>query len=337
MIKKLRNILIVLSIICNTYTYSQDPHFTQFYAAPLYLSPSLAGGTAGTRAIINFRDQWTAIPGSFVTYSLSLDHFFPRFSSGIGFFVFRDQAGSGQLGTTNIALQYSYNARINKKWSIRPGLQLYYSQRSIDFSKLVFNDQMQLGVPTAPSSTEVPPDNKVGYMDFAFSIVTFSSNSWFGITIDHMNTPNQSLIDGTSKVPTKFIFFGGYKFMLDGKSGSFTEESINVVSNYRAQGKFDQIDMGLYWTKMQIIVGLWYRGIPGVKSYKSGYQNNDMIAILAGYEYKDIKFAYSYDFTISRLIARSAGSHEISIIYEFNQNQKVRRRHRIVVVPCPKF
>jgi type IX secretion system PorP/SprF family membrane protein len=335
--KEMRNILIVLSIIISINTYSQDPHFTQFYAAPLYLSPALAGGTAGTRAIINFRDQWPAIPGSFITYSLSLDHYFPKYNSGIGFFVFRDQAGSGQLGTTNIALQYAYNARINRKWSIRPGLQLYYSQRSIDFSKLIFNDQMQLGHQTSAASTEIPPDKSVGYMDFAFSMVTFSSKSWFGFTVDHINTPNQSLLDGNSKVPTKFIFFGGYKHVVDGKSGSFTEESINFVYNYRAQGKFDQIDLGVYWMKMQIIVGIWYRGIEGLKSYKSGYHNNDMIALLAGYQYKDMKFAYSYDFTISRLIGRTAGSHEISLIYEFNQDQKVRRRHKIVVVPCPKF
>ena len=337
MIRKLRNILVVISILISSSLYSQDPHFTQFYAAPLYLSPSLAGGTAGTRAIINFRDQWPSIPGSFITYSLSLDHFFPKYNSGVGFFVFRDQAGSGSLATTNIALQYAYNVRVYKKWNIRPGIQFYYSQRSIDFSKLVFNDQMQLGIPTSGASTEIPPDAKVGFLDFAFSTVAFSNKQWFGFTLDHINKPNQSLNGGESIVPIKFVFFGGYKFMVEGRPGSFTEESFNLAYNYRAQGKFDQIDIGVYWMKMQFIVGLWYRGIEGLKSYHSGYHNNDMMAVLAGYQYKDIKVAYSYDFTISRLSGNTAGSHEISLIYEFNQNQKVRRKRSKIIIPCPKF
>jgi type IX secretion system PorP/SprF family membrane protein len=334
---KMKYILIVLSVIISNITYSQDAHFTQFYAAPLYLAPSFAGGTAGTRAIINFRDQWPAIPGSFITYSMSLDNYFPRYNSGVGFFVFRDQAGSGQLATTNIALQYAYNAKVYKKWSIRPGIQFYYSQRSIDFSKLVFNDQMRLGQQTSSASIEIPTDKHIGYLDFAFSMLAFSNTQWFGFTLDHINKPNQSLISGESFVPLKFTFFGGYKFMIEGRVASFTEESLNLAYNYRAQGKFDQIDIGVYWMKMQIIVGLWYRGIEGIKSYKSGYHNNDMMAVLAGYQFKDIKIAYSYDFTISRLVARTAGSHEISVIYEFNQNQKVKRKRRTVIIPCPKF
>ena len=40
---------------------AQDAHFSQFYANPLYLSPSLAGATDGARIILNYRNQWPAI------------------------------------------------------------------------------------------------------------------------------------------------------------------------------------------------------------------------------------------------------------------------------------
>ncbi len=328
-------IIIILSININ---YAQDPHFTQFYAAPLYLSPSLAGTTAGGRAIINFRDQWTAIPGAFVTYSIGLDHYLPRFNSGLGFYIMRDQAGSGKLATTNVAFQYTYNILLFKKWSIRPGIQFYHSQRSIQFSELIFNDQITHNG-TNSTSIETPSDPDIGYFDFAFSTVAYSLKQWFGFTIDHIARPNQSLTNTVSNIPVRFIMFGGYKFMVSGRMGGYTEESVNLAWNYRAQGKFDQFDIGAYWTKYQFMVGLWYRGLPGLKAYKPGYFNDDMLAVLGGYEFKamNLKIAYSYDFTISKLVAKTGGAHEISIQYLFNQNLKVRKKRRFVIIPCPKF
>jgi len=331
-------ITILFLIIFVRVSFAQDAHFTQFYAAPIYLSPSFAGSTAGDRIVVNFRDQWPSIPGAFVTYSISADHYFPRMNSGMGISIFRDQAGSGHLATTNFAYQYTYNISLFRKWNIRPGVQFYYTQRSIDFSALVFNDQLTQSGQTS-STIEIPSQNKVGYFDFALSALAYSSTQWYGFTIDHLATPNQSLKNTISKVPIRFIFFGGYKIMLQGKLGSYAEESINIAYNYRAQGKFDQIDIGAYWTKYQFVVGLWYRGIPGFKKYAPGHQNHDMIAVLGGYEFKSLglKLAYSYDFTLSKLVGKTAGSHEISIILLFNQNRKIRRRHRTVIVPCPKF
>lgn len=329
---------ILLLIIIAKPSVSQDAHFTQFYASPLYLSPSFAGSTAGDRVVLNFRDQWPAIPGSFITYSISADHYFPRMNSGMGIYIFRDQAGSGNLATTSFAYQYTYNIQLFKKWNIRPGVQFYYTQRSIDFSNLVFNDQLSQTGHTS-STIEIPTQNKVGYFDFALSALAYSNIQWYGFTLDHISTPNQSLKNSISEVPLRFIFFGGYKIMLQGKPGSYSEESVNIAYNYRAQGKFDQIDIGAYWTKYQFVVGLWYRGIPGIKKYAPGYHNNDMMAILAGYEFKalGLKLAYSYDFTLSKLVGKTGGSHEISLILLFNQNRKIRKRHRAVIVPCPKF
>lgn len=47
-----------------------------------------------------------------------------------------------------------------------------------------------------------------------------------------------------------------------------------------------------------------------------------------------LRFVYSYDITISKLTMRSAGAHEISLIYEWPKQAK-KRKHKIV--PCPKF
>ena len=73
---------------------------------------------------------------------------------------------------------------------------------------------------------------------------------------------------------------------------------------------------------MPLIVGFWYRGIPLFKAYEKGYQNNDAIAVLVGYQTEDFKVGLSYDLTISRIALNTGGAFEISIIYEFNSLER---------------
>ena len=326
---------IVLMLIGIVQGFSQDPQFTQFYANPLYLSPSFSGTTDGTRAVINFRDQWPAIPGAFITYSASLDHYFPRQNSGVGLQVVRDQAGSGQLALTTIAASYSYKMKFSRKWTILPGMNLSYNVRSIDFYKLRFNDQMHIDG-NSSTSIETPSLEKVQYPDATISLLAYDRFYWGGFSVEHLFNPNQSLIDGISKVPVKLRIYGGRKFVLSNYK-RWNEESIKVAFSYKAQGKYDQLDLGAYWNKGPFIFGLWYRGLPLVKKYERGHFNHDAFVVLVGYKYKTLTAGYSYDVTISRIFANTNGSHEISIIYEFNQDQKVRRKRKAVIVPCPKF
>ncbi len=315
---------------------AQDPHFSQFFVNSLYLSPSFAGSTRGSRLITDVRDQWPGIPGSFFTTTLSFDHFIPNLNSGVGLLLMKDVAGTGRLGSLQMGVQYTYQFRVFKNYQVRPGIHFYRSNRNIQFDRLVFNDQLTLtGV--SGGTVEVPPLKQVGYVDFASSVMIYNSTEWLGFTWDHMLEPNQSILDGYSKIKTKYSLFAGKKFFINGKTSEFNEESINAWFHYRAQGKYDQVDIGAYWIRMPLILGLWYRGIPVLKSYKKGYQNNDAIIMQVGYVWKEFKFGYSYDITISRLIANTFGSHEITIVYEFNQNQRMNKKTRKVIIPCPKY
>ncbi len=328
-------IVILLMLILGRAVFAQDAQFSQFYANPLYLSPSFSGSTDGTRAVLNFRDQWPGIPGAFVSYSASVDHYFARQNSGVGLMVFRDQAGSGQLALTSVIASYAYKMRFNRKWTVLPGLNLSYNVRSLDFYKLRFPDQMHIDGNTSVSK-EMPSLEKVNYPDATFSVLVYNYFYWGGIAIEHLFTPNQSLINGVSRVPIKVRLYGGRKFVYSNVN-RWNEESIKLAFSYKAQGKYDQLDLGAYWSKGSFVVGLWYRGIPLFKSYERGHFNHDAFVILAGYKYKTLSFGYSYDITISRIFANTKGSHEVSLIYEFNQDQRIRRRRRSKMVSCPKF
>ena len=107
------------------------------------------------------------------------------------------------------------------------------------------------------------------------------------------------------------------------------DETISMAFLFKSQEQNKQLDLGLYWYKYPLILGLWYRGIPPYNS-----DRGDAIALLVGFKTKYVHIGYSYDFTVSKLINSTNGSHEISLIYEFKVTPRKRKPHAI---PCPEF
>lgn len=314
----------------------QDMQFTQFNAAPLYLNPAFTGNTMEHRFATNYRNQWTAIPGHYVNYTFAYDYNMAEFNSGLGLLFAREQAGTGNLGNTEVGLLYSYHFQLDKKIFVQPGIKFNYINRGVDFSKLVFNDQLARGG-NGPTSDNIEIDN-VTYVDITAGLLVYGTKYWVGISFNHINEPNQSLTNDESPLYLKFSAHGGYKFELSsGGRKSLNLSYFNVAAHYKAQQKYDQLDIGLYYTREPFTYGIWYRGLPGIKSYE-GILNNDAFAIILGYKVVDynLSIGYSYDITISRLAANSAGSHEISLIYEIASKKKKRRGKRFFV-PCAKF
>jgi type IX secretion system PorP/SprF family membrane protein len=326
-----RYIGVALLLMSSFGVQGQSPQFSQFYAAPLYMAPSFAGATDGSRIVMNYRNQWPEIPGAFVTYAFSFDHYFHNYRSGLGMLLFRDQAGTGRLATTHGGLVYSYNFQANHNWTIRPGMQFLYAQRTIDFHRNTFGDQISLDG-TLPHTLTPNPIERIGYFDATSSVIAYSSNIWAGLAVDHLMRPNQSMTQQESRLPMKFSIFGGYRYYFGGSYSQQVRESISVTTMYRNQGHFNQLDVGAYWSRHPISLGLLYRGIPFFNNQVHGIFNNDALIMMGGISTQNMRIAYSYDFTISRLITSTGGAHEISLIYHFNQGAPTKKQGTI---PCP--
>lgn len=330
MLKRIKYILF-LSFILFIDGYSQDPTFSQFYANPLYLSPSFAGATQEYRLGLNFRDQWPAIPGVFQTYSISFDKAMPNFNSGIGVLATYDVAGSGDLSTTNIGLLYSYDFQINREWHIRPGVNFKFYYLGLDIYKLIFNSQIT-GSGTTPA-VYPPPFQSVADVDFAASALVYNDRIWGGFTLDHLLVPKTSFYGNEGgNVPVKFNLYGGLQVLRKTRLRVKLQEVLSVAMNFQWQDKFVQTDMGLYYYKDPLIFGLWYRGIPLLTT-----QAGDAIIGLVGIKTNQLHIGYSYDFTISNLIGSTGGAHEISLIYEFTSFSIGGTRKKIRAIPCPEF
>lgn len=318
--------IVLFCMLCWSNVVGQDPQFSQFYSNPLYLAPSFAGATGGSRLCANFRDQWIALPATFMTYSVSYDHYFAPFNSGIGFLAYRDVAGAGELGTFSLGAQYSYNIKITPTVFIRPGLHFSYRETGLAFDKLTFIDDIMNYDEPPP----VPPSlNRARDVDLALSTLFYSRLVWAGVNVDHLLRPNVSLYADKVKVPIRVSVFGGVELVRKGRLLKPVDETMTLAFLLKTQAQYTQLDLGVYWHKNPLVLGLWYRGLPPFKDSERG----DAFVILVGYKTPHFNIGYSYDLTISNLIAHALGSHEISVSYKFLIPRRKKKGH----VPCPEF
>lgn len=335
----MRAVIVILGLFCAFSLRAQDPRYSQFYAAPLYVNPGFTGATIEHRFSMNYRHQWPNIPGAFDAYNASYDYNASEINSGFGLVLNREDAGSFGLTTNSVAFSYAYRFRLNRKTYLSPGLKMGYVSRGIDFERLVFNDQIESNSATT-LDVDAFAQERVNYLDVNTGVLLYSQNYWVGASVNHLNKPNQTLVnDGISELPIKTTVQVGYKFKLSGSTISrLSAKDITVAAHFESQAQFDQLDLGAYYNHEPFVFGFWYRGIPVLKEQQDNNVNNDAFIVLVGYSVPDrnLRFGYSYDITISRLATNTAGAHEISMVYEF-ASKKQKRRSRRFIVPCAKF
>ncbi len=341
-------VLLVTSIV---EALAQDPQFSQFYAAPLYLNPAFAGASQQGRIGMNYRNQWPAIDANFTTVSAFADAYLEDYNSGIGVIVTSDRATQLGLNNTTLGFQYAYQLQLTKKISFRPGVQVSVTNRSVNFDDLIFGDMID------PSTGNIIPGSSgenleggrnVFYPDLAFGGMLYSANAWLGLSANHLIRPNQSLTGGEDRLPSKFSAHAGWKFFFRsgvmgmGYETKAQERSIAPAIQYRHQGQYDQMDVGLYLTMEPFVIGTWYRGVPFKKV--DGVINNESLVLSIGLVKKSgknlndiLNIGYSYDYTISKLGPQSGGAHEVSLVYSWPIRNPRKPAKDKLIIPCPSF
>jgi type IX secretion system PorP/SprF family membrane protein len=317
-------------------SYAQDVQYSQFYASPLYMNPGFAGSAHFNRLSTHQRLQWPGVDAAYVTSLFSFDKYFAKYQSGFGLMAMQDYQGGSTITSTDITLQYAYELQIANKLTFRPGLQLGFVSRSINYSDLRFPHQYNdnTGYDGGMNPGEDHGAERIHYADVSTGGVLYTDKLWFGVSGHHLTQPNQSFNGEVSNLPYKLSVVGGYRIPLSKnrykRRGSTT--SITPAFHFKQQGKSDQFDLGLYGMYSQLQAGVWYRGIP-VKKYLDKLHNSESMVVLLGWKWENFTFGYSYDFTISRLnVARPWGSHELNITYVAYKNIKKSRMRKL---PCP--
>ncbi len=312
-------------------SHGQDPHFTQYYANPLYLNPALAGGEYCPRIITNYRNQWPMLAGSFETYSFSFDLTLEPIHGGVGLSVLHDDAGNGVIKSTSVNLIYSYHTKIAKKIDLLTGFQVGSNQRSLN-TDLWFGDQID------PVAGFVYPTNdpinaagiiSKNYIDISIGTLISTNSFFLGFVAHHLTEPEDAFLI-ESKLSMKKTIHGGAVIKINEAitqtTGLFAG-STYLIPNFlfKQQAETEQINIGASITNNILSGGLGYR---------RSFENSDAVFFIVGFQKDAIKIGYSYDFTVSSLSNSTGGAHEISLRLQLPCIPK-----KIILNPikCPKF
>jgi type IX secretion system PorP/SprF family membrane protein len=303
---------------------AQDPVFSQFYAAPLQLNPAFAGSGSDPRMGTVYRHQWPGLNQAYRTYNAYYEQPLAHLNSGVGIQIEGDDAGNGLLKGTRVSALYAYNLPVGKEFMIKLGVEAGIRQSAINWSRLVFPDQLDPVLGNVLQSGELPPDrtSRTAF-DASAGMLLLSKRAWFGAALKHLNTPNESFLminnNLNSGLPVRYTVHAGAEIVVKesnkGKSEAFV--SPNVL--FTSQGPFQQFNAGVYGSLGPIFSGVWYRHTIG---------NADAIILGAGVREGIFRLGFSYDLTLSELSGRTGGAYEVSLGLLFDQPESARRRKK---------
>lgn len=129
---------------------AQDPFFTHFYGNEALFNPALVGNRGALSINFKAKHQWhsAATPG-YRTYLATLEESMPCSFFDYGLSLLQDQEGSGYLKTQQFGGMLAAPLRLPEFrpfsgdiFQLRLGIGLLWGQQSIDYSRLLFIDQL---------------------------------------------------------------------------------------------------------------------------------------------------------------------------------------------------
>lgn len=324
---------------------AQDPHFSQYNAAPYLLNPALTGFfNADYKLSANYRSQWGSFTNGYRTIGAAAEFNVLRGkladdNLGLGLSFVNDKAGESPLLSNNFSFSLAYRKALGRKVKHRIGLGFQGSMLSkkLDVSNFLFDSQYD-GVEVNP---DIPSGEAVGdgsgiNADLSTGLMwqiipNQEFNIYFGAAYFHILQPK---IDLLSNVGFKYYS----RFNMHTGAQIYINKLLNLMPSiaYYQQKSSRQINYGTY---LQFVledfyeqptafsVGVWSRmGIP----------ETDALIVGARLEFRGINLGVSYDINLSPLktASQSRGAFELSIAYFGNLTTAGKRK---LSMPCPQL
>ena len=233
-------------------TFSQDIHFSQFYASPLNLNPALTGFSEGSYRVSGiYRNQWFSVTTPFVTYSASYDMRLLEDKLGddlfgVGGLVVADKSGDGELGMMGIYGSASYHKQLGsgKKHSLGLGIQGGYVQKTLNHTQLRFPNQfVDNDFDLTQSNGENFSGDNLNYIDLQTGLLWQSQfmkklGAFGGLAVYHLTQPKESFLGDDSRLGMRYLLHGGARAKLT--------ENIYLTPNFifMYQDKAKEINLG---------------------------------------------------------------------------------------------
>lgn len=346
-------ILLSSVLLWSLVTYGQDSHFSQYYASPLNLNPSLTGLIDGSyRVNAIYRDQWRSIVDQpITTFSFSGDLRFlmndrtnnnPDYIGG-GINFFTDRTGTFGLNLTKISLSAAFHKALDKRLNqyLSAGLSFGINQRNVGYGALNFEDEFN-GINDYNLNTgEVLPPNNLGYVDIGLGLMySIQPNEGlkmaFGFSMDHLNSPKASFFNESidnpefqsditipsklqlhanveSSISESLLFLPRILFTKQGESKEFTVGSNFKFNLLKTEGK------------------AFYLGTALRMVSRSGNSQLTDLILFTGFDFNGKLLGISYDANLGDLTNQFSGQGSFEITFSYIGNYENESHF------CPEF
>lgn len=290
-----------------------DPHFSQYYAYPLWLNPALTGALDGDYRInANYRSQWSQLSKPFATMGVSADLATNK-TLNFGVNMLRQTAGDGGYQYTSVYGTIAYTGirfGANEYQRVVFALQAGILDRRFDGSKLTFGDEWSPVNGYSPGSLDLQGKYATTVFDAGAGALYFDGepnkrvNVYGGVSAYHLTRPDDKfLTEGGQKIPMRFAAHGGARITL-GDNAYLTPNFLYMHQGNQTEtmaGAYAQLSLNTYNDIM----------------FGASYRFNDAIVPFAGLHFNNMVIGVSYDANASSLRnnARSPNAFEISLSF----------------------
>lgn len=314
--KNLIKIIIVgafLSVGAERVAAQIDPHFSQYYAHPLWLNPALTGVTDGDyRVSINAKQQWGSISNSYITGGASFD-MAPVKNLAFGAMILNQNAGAISYNHLSALVSGAYRIHFGRTGQnmINFGLQAGILNKSFDPSKITLGNQFNPATGYDPnfginesfsSSNTLVPDVNAGVMYFDGN-PDQRVNVFAGAMAAHLTRPIDKFLGTDIRMPIRYAVHGGARVKVS--------EILDITPNalYMRQGNARETSIGAY-AKLAV-------SNDADIMFGTNYRVDDAAIAFFGLNIKNMVFGVSYDFNTSNLnrATNSQGGLELSISF----------------------
>ena len=178
------------------------------------------------------------------------NHFFADNDFSIALDVNSTKISQFGYSISQANLHYIYKAQLSYEWTFNPSISFGYGNSRLDYSSLVFEDQINVltGYIAGVSRDPVNIDNKINYLDVgAAAVVHNNRNLFFGLNIKHINRPETSFnSQASNKKEMLMSFQSGYEKDINqyGQSAFLPENSyLYLYNSFTKQGSKSRFDL----------------------------------------------------------------------------------------------
>lgn len=280
-------LILVLFAAFSTVNSQQLPLYSQYMMNGFLLNPAMAGSNNYSPIRATTRQQWVGLTGAPTTYAIS-GHTLLAGKMGVGGYIFSDVFGP--VSRTGLQGSYAYHLNLGNETKLSLGLSFSAFQYKLDESNLDIIDAGDYVINGAIETTFVPDANFGAYLygEKYFVGVAAQQLLQFKIKLENNNNENQMV--------RHYFITGGYNFSL----GEEFDLQPSLLVKGTEHSPF-QLDINLKaFYKRNYWLGFSYR-------------TQDAIVALFGIKIDKYYIGYAFDYTLSKIMDYSSGSHEIMI------------------------